>query len=306
MLTRSIKRHAVRWLTAVAMSSLGSAAMAQLPAEPTMHQIYEAAQAGRTDQAQMMLQQVLLIHPNSAKAHFVQAELAVRQGQLPRARESLATAERLAPGLPFAKADAVQHLRDQLSGKAAAPTAKLQSDRVAAPAIAAPAAATAGSPFPWGLALAGVAGVAGLGMLLLRRKPAAAAPMASSYAPPSAPPQQPQLATAGLGGPQFFGTGNPAAPGGMPAAGSGIGGKIVGGLATGLAVGAGVMAAQAIGKSLLGDNDHPQQPPANPPAESHLAPGGGDLGGEDFGINDTSSWDDGGSGGATDDGDWDR
>ena len=101
--------------------------------------------------------------------------------------------------------------------------------------------------------------------------------------------------------------GNLEVPAGIPVTvRAGIGGKIVGGLATGLAVGAGVMAAQAIGKSLLGDNDHPQQPPANPPAESHLAPGGGDLGGEDFGINDTSSWDDGGSGGATDDGDWDR
>ena len=310
MQTRSIKRHAFVWLTAATLLSLGSAAIAQMPAEPTMHQIYEAAQAGRIDQAQMMLQQVLVAHPNSAKAHFVQAELAVRQGQLARARDSLATAEKLAPGLPFAKGEAVQHLRDQLSGKATTPAARASSDRLATPAKAAPAPVAPSSPFPWGLALAGAAGVAGLGMLLLRRKQAAAAPMASRFASPSpaaSPGMPPQPATGGLGGQQFFGNGNPAMPGGMPSAGSGIGGKVVGGLAAGLAVGAGVMAAQAIGKNLMGDNDHPQHPPAaNPLAESTLAPGGGDLGGENFGISDTSSWDDGGAGGAVDDGDWDR
>ena len=35
----------------------------------------------------------------------------------------------------------------------------------------------------------------------------------------------------------------------------GLGGKVMGGLATGLAVGAGVMAAQAIGKSLMGNDE---------------------------------------------------
>lgn len=159
------------------------------------------------------------------------------------------------PGLPFAKAEAVQHLRDQLSGKATSPAAvKPLSDRAASPSMAAPAATAAaaataataataaGAPFPWGIALAGAAG---------------------------------------------------------------LGGKIVGGLATGLAVGAGVMAAQAIGKSLLGDNDHPQHPPASaPPSEAAFTPGSSDLDGENFGIGDSGSWDDGG--GASDDGDWDR
>jgi hypothetical protein len=61
-----------------------------------------------------------------------------------------------------------------------------------------------------------------------------------------------------LSGPQTFGTDVSAAPGSGqapygPAPGSGLGGKVMGGLATGLAVGAGVVAAQAIGKSLMGD-----------------------------------------------------
>ena len=70
--------------------------------EPTMDQVYAAAKSGQLDKAQTMIQQVLIGHPNSAKAHYVQAEIAARQGQLPRAREALANAERLAPGLPFA------------------------------------------------------------------------------------------------------------------------------------------------------------------------------------------------------------
>ena len=88
-----------------------------------MDEVYGAAKSGQLDKAQTMIQQVLIGHPNSAKAHYVQAEIAARQDQLPRAREALANAERLAHGLPFAKADAVQALRTQLGGSSAAATA---------------------------------------------------------------------------------------------------------------------------------------------------------------------------------------
>ena len=53
----------------------------------------------------------------SAKAYFVQAELSARQGQLSRAREALGSAEKLAPGLPFAKPEAVQAVCAQLASK---------------------------------------------------------------------------------------------------------------------------------------------------------------------------------------------
>ena len=68
-----------------------------------MTEIYTTAQAGKLDQAQVMIQQVLISHPKSAKAHFVQSELYARQGNLGRAREALSNAEKLAPGLPFAR-----------------------------------------------------------------------------------------------------------------------------------------------------------------------------------------------------------
>jgi hypothetical protein len=80
----------------------------------------------------------------------------------------------------------------------------------------------------------------------------------------------------------------------------------MGGVATGLAVGAGVMAAEAIGKTLMGDhrsagssidNGNDYQPINSNP----------DMGGANFGVNDGGSWDDGGSadvGGGG--GDWDN
>src|ERR1700736_5079560 len=59
---------------------VGSPSFAQA-ADPTMNQIYDAAAAGHLDQAQQMITQVLADHPNSAKAHYVQAELYAKEGK---------------------------------------------------------------------------------------------------------------------------------------------------------------------------------------------------------------------------------
>ena len=57
-------------LLSMVLLSAGPALSAQ---EPTMHEIYQAAESGRFIEAQSMLDKVLSEHPNSAKAHFVQA-----------------------------------------------------------------------------------------------------------------------------------------------------------------------------------------------------------------------------------------
>lgn len=278
MLNRSIKRC----LAVVALLGCGLA-MAQ--AEPTLNQVYEAAHAGKLEQAQVMMQQVLVAHPNSAKAHFVQAELSAQQGQPGRAREELALAEKLAPGLAFAKPAAVQSLRTQL---AAAPV----------PARQAMVQRPASSPFPWGMVLV-LGGAAVAFVIFLTRNRAqsqAAAPMAYGGGN-------------GLSGPQTFGAGPGAPPSyGQPVygqpTGSGLGGQVMGGLATGLAVGAGVMAAQAIGKSLMGRDQPSAAFPATSGNNYEPLAGNGDLGGQDFGVADTGSWDDGGGGDGG--GDWDN
>lgn len=72
-----------------------------------------------------------------------------------------------------------------------------------------------------------------------------------------------------------------------------------GGVATGLAVGAGVMAAQAIGRNLMGDHGTTPAPAGESDrlANNNFEPvnRNANMGGEGFGINDTSSWDDGAS-----------
>lgn len=277
------------WIFALLLLA-GSPAMAQ--PEPTMNDIYATAQAGRLAQAQVMLQQVLVAHPNSAKAHFVESELFARQGNLPRAREALSQAEKLAPGLPFAKPEAVQLLRGQLYS-ATAPTRQVSA------APQAPAASAGNWLLPMLLAV----GVIGIAYLVFR-------------------PRRPQVYVTennGLSGPQNFGGNGGAvmqpsygggpyggAPYGQPmygqAPGSGLGGRIMGGVATGLAVGAGVVAAEAIGRNLMGGHDQGSSHIDNNSYEPYN--GNADMGGQNFGINDSSSWDDGGGGGGG--GDWDN
>ena len=275
---------------ALAMLLVWGGAAAQT--EPTMDEVYAAAKSGQLDKAQTMIQQVLIGHPNSAKAHYVQAEIAARQGQLPRAREALANAERLAPGLPFAKAESVQALRTQLGGSASA----------APGAAAAPSAepAPAAKSLPWGLIL--LFGGAAIGLLIfLVNRASRPRPSVFGNAMPAA--------NTGLNGPQAFGNQTPVpygpqggAPYGQqpygqqyaPNQGPGMGGRIMGGVATGLAVGAGFMAAEAIGRNLMGGEEGKEANAAAP--ETHHAPPdtNADMGGQDFGIQDSGSWDSGG------------
>ena len=294
-------QSALRWLMLAAFLHAGLA-MAQQ--EPTMNQIHAAAQAGKLDQAQVMVQQVLVAHPKSAKAYFVQSELYARQGNLPKARDALATAEKFAPGLPFAKPEAVQALQKQLAARTMAMPATASVTYDAPP----PAKSSSSWLLPALLAVAAIA----VGYFIFRRKT------------PAQPYAQPTSYGNSLNGPQTFGA--PAMqpaygqPGygqqgygqqpmyGQQPGGSGIGGRIMGGVATGLAVGAGVMAAEAIGRNLMGNHESGARAADNGGASNYEPMGGGnanvDMGGQNFGVSDTS-WDDAGSSDASG-GDWDN
>lgn len=294
MVFKSWLQGAARWLVAgVLLAALG-AAMAQT--EPTLAQVYAAAQAGKLDQAQVMVQQVLVSHPKSAKAHFVRAELYARQGELAKAREALAAAEQYSPGLAFAKPDAVQALRAQLAAK---PLAVSSHAAVAPNAV--PATPASGN---WGLPLLLAGGAIVAGYFMFRRRS------------PDAVPPPVYAAQGGLAGPQTFGTGSgagamqPAYPyqgGYSQAPNSGLGGRIMGGVATGLAVGAGVMAAEAIGRNLMGNHATAGNPVGDARGPDYQAfSANPDMGGTNFGVDDASTWDDAGSGDLGGGGDWDN
>ncbi len=256
-------------LTAAALGigatvAFGSPSFAQA-ADPTMHQIYEAADSGHLDQAQQMITQVLADHPTSANAHWVQAELYAREGKISQARAELGTAERLNPGLTEFKPRSVQELKSALG----------LSPRPIAPQIVSYPARSA-PHFPWGGLLIGLI-VIGVLMMLFRRR----TPYSGPY--PAA------------GGPGVGGAPTGYAPGYGPAPmGGGIGSGIAGGLASGLAVGAGVVAGEELAHHFLDGGHQGGVIPSADAAEPGYS--NGDMGGNDFGANDPGSWDDGGGG----------
>ena len=259
-------------LVAATLAVAASFAVAVTPTafadgDPTMDQIYTAAAGGHLDQAQQMITQVLADHPNSAKAHYVQAELYAREGKTSLARSELATAEQLKPGLPFASPRAVQELKAQLGMRAGA----FGSPTVIRSVPAAP-------HFPWGsvLILAAVVGI--LWMVLRRRR---------AYT------QYPAVGPGAGGAPGTYGPGGGYGP--APMGGGGIGSGIAGGLASGLAVGAGVVAGEELAHHFL-DGGRGGSGGVIPPADAGESGfGNSDMGGTDFGANDPGSgWDDGG------------
>jgi hypothetical protein len=237
-------------------------------ADPTMNQIYDEAKAGHLDQAQKMITQVLADRPNSAKAHYVQAELYAKEGQPSLARAELGTAERLNPGLTSFSPRSVQELKSQLGMNGSR-----GSQIISVPARSAP-------HFPWGTVLILVVVVGVLMMLFRRRQPY------NQY--PAAGP--------GPGGPGMGGAPGGYGPGYGPApmGGGGLGSGIAGGLASGLAVGAGVVAGEELAHHFLdgGRRDGGVIPSAE---ASEPGSSNSDMGGADFGASDPgSSWDDGG------------
>ncbi|MDE3011160.1 MAG: tetratricopeptide repeat protein [Pseudomonadota bacterium] len=264
---------------ALALTASMMLAGAASAADPTLHEVYQAVQAGHLDQADGMMQQVLRDHPDSAKAHFVEAELLVREGRLAPARNELATAERLDPALSFAKPASVSELRQHLA----------QATGAAAPMVTVTPAQ--GGGFSWWPVLLGILALVVIVRIVRGMRP----------------PQAPTMGNYGPGGPvgPGYGGGAPGygAPMG-PMGGGGMGSGLMGSLATGAAVGAGVVAGEALMHRVLDGSDHREAHESGliPSADAAPMPSSGyDVGGQDFGVNDPGSWDSGGGGGGVSD-----
>ncbi len=254
-------------------------------ADPTIQQVYDMANAGKLDEAQVMMQKVLQDHPNSAKAHYVEAELLAKQGRYASAEAELNNADRLEPGLPFAKPGSVEDLRRLIANAKQHPGAM----RAAPAGVSGGYSAPVHSGTPWGLILVGL-GLIGFIVFAVK--------FMSSRA-------QPVYMQNGMPGPAGYGSGMVGQPyGGMPGpmmGGGGIGSGIVGGLVTGAALGAGMVAGEELMHHFT-DGDRSGNAPM-PLRDDYVAPPD-NMGGSDFGINDTSSWDSGGGGGDSGGGDW--
>lgn len=258
------------------LSIMLSISMTALAADDaSMHEVYSAAEAGKFSEAQAMMDKVLQDHPNSAKAHYVEAELLAKQGKMSQAQTELATAEKLQPGLPFAKPASVEKLKSLLGAS--------HSSSFASPA------SNGGTPWGMILLLVGLVAFMYFAVKMMTRRNPPLAPM-SPYA--NNGPINPQPYN-----PQPYG----ATPMMNPAASGGLGSTILGGLATGAAVGAGMVAGEALMHHFTdGENSSNSLM-----SDAHAANTGyqdtnylaqDDMGGTDFGIADNSSWDDNSSG----------
>jgi len=236
-------------------------------AEATLPEVYQAVQSGQMAKADVMMKEVLQNHPNSAKAHYVAAELYLKEGKVEVARNHFIKAQNLAPGLPFAQPESVQKLQVQLASGAGSSVAGSSSSSIFS------------NPLFWGLIAILVVGV----IIVMRRRKAEAvqvynAPSAGYPGTPGGPAGYP----VGPGGPGY-----PGAPAG------GMGGGLMGSLATGAALGAGMYAGQALASNLMGGHDSGH---SNPNANPNLNQVGGPASLDpNFGVRDASSWDDGGS-----------
>lgn len=268
-------------LTLLAAVAVAGLALAAGP-DPTVDQIYQAAQSGNIGAAEQMVGQVLNDHPRSGKAHWVAAEVYARAGDFPRSRAELATAEALSPGLPFVtNRSSIDALRAELSQSRYA-------QRVPYTAYGTPYGQRH-SHIPWGLILVGLSLLVIIWSLARRRRQ-----LASGYPQyPGQPyPGQPMGMPPGGVMPPMGGTPYPYGYGGGPGSG------LMGSLGTGLAVGAGVAAGEAlVGRVLGGGQPGGVMPPANPGELIEQPPQiDPSMGGNDFGTSG-GSWDDGGGGG---------
>lgn len=261
--------------------------------EPSLHDVYQAAGSGKVDDAQRMMHEVLKAHPNSGKAHYVEAELLVKQGQLKQAANELETAEKLAPGLPFATGQSVARLRESLvSRKVTATGLPVQHEM-------SPAPSARNSNAPWGILFLGLGLVAFIAWAtkFMGRRNSLNNGVATQSDFGGYRPAAPSMANGGVA--QAYGpTGVP------PIAGQGLGSQLLGGLATGAAVGAGVAAGEALMHRFM---DGHQSAPGSAQAFSSFdsipslpSTPMDDMGGNDFGIADNSSWDDAASSASSD------
>ena len=229
-------------------------------AEPTLDQVYEATRSGRLSDAQAMMDEVLRAHPNSAKAHFVEAEVLARSGDQTGGRSELALAEKLQPGLPFASPTSLRQLQAELNH----PTRTLAEGSIHE---------SVPGHTPWGTLLM-VGGLALLLVVWLVRRQSAQSQVMS-----------------GMMGPRPMGGGyyNNGVGGIPPGAPMGGGGGIMSSLATGAALGAGMVAGEALAHRLV---DGPEGGGQTVIPSDDLGNSG--MGGTDFGISDNGSWDSGG------------
>lgn len=182
-------------------------------AAPSLEDVEHAVHRGDYAAAESMTREVVTERPNSAKAHYVLAEILAHEGKLADARTEAAAARRIDPDIRFTSPEKFRQFEAQLGGGNGAAATR------AAPAKVAKESGGSSSML-WVLLLVGAAVV----FFAMRRR-----------SPPMQPPNYANGPAGMPGGPGYPPTGYPGYKGPMNP-GSGLGGKVAAGLG-GLAAG---------------------------------------------------------------------
>ena len=204
---------------------------------PSLQEVEAQVQQGHYAQAESMMREVVAAKPNSARAHYIYAEILAHDGSFARAADEARLARQIDPDVKFAapeKFSAFEALlqRQQAQAAPARVAPAREAFTPAARAALAPAAASAGIPsWVW---LAGLAAIAFVLWRGFSRSRGAVGPTGAVGAPGSyaAPPYSPNGPNAVGPAGMPYGAGYPAA---RPSSGMmGVGLAAAGGLAAGV------------------------------------------------------------------------
>ena len=186
----------LRSMSAVAVlaASAWCAAPAAWAQDATVKQVYQAAEAGKFIEAQAMMDKVLRDHPNSGKAHFIEAELLAKQGKFTAGRGRAGDCRAAGAGIAVRQAGSGAEIAIADAARAAPPAPARQAGQRRltclmtrqVPAPRPPAAA-----LPWGNdPVHRRPGRAGRLPISATRRPAAALPSNATRKPPGRPARQ--------------------------------------------------------------------------------------------------------------------
>jgi tetratricopeptide (TPR) repeat protein len=294
-----------RILVMMAMAMLSVVAFAL----PTIEAVQAEVQRGNYTQAERMMSEVVAARPDSAKAHYVYAEILAHDGRFDLAAREARLARQIAPDLNFTEPDKFRAFEQLLARErgTAKPLSNVSSTSTAwAPTLHERQRGERNSSFPaWGWGLGGAAIT--LLLWLTAKAVRQAAPAPTAYAPTgygSYGSTGSSYAAPGQGSGPTYGSTSAA-----PSAGSGM-------LGAGIAAAGGLAAGVLAEKLLAGGRERDISSAAAPAPDRALLPGASGVGpmdnqaaGEleqrpvDFGSG--GDWEsDSGSGDGNDNNDW--
>lgn len=197
---------------------------------PTTQEVETAVQQGHYAQAETMMSEVVAAKPDSAKAHYVYAEMLAHNGNFAKASQETARARQLDPAIRFTSPDKFSAFEQLLQREQTPQTRTRSAPTPLAPSLAPATPASSGIPgWVWAV------GLGAIGFLLWRglNRSRAAAPGGSAGGLPQGPSAAGMPWAAGANpGVSPYGSGMPPATpgGGMLGTGLAVAGGVAGGM----------------------------------------------------------------------------